>query len=77
MFHVSFELTIVLRSMDVQVVCYCTFELGKAFLALSSISRGTCHWLKRETVDCIKGNMEILATVIAFAELASFSNLYA
>jgi hypothetical protein len=68
--------TTVLRSINVQVVCYCTFELGKAFLALSSFSWCICDWLKRETVDCIKGNMGILATVIAFAELASCFSLF-
>jgi hypothetical protein len=64
----TFQLTTVLRSMNVQVVCYCTFELGKAFLAFSSISWCTCDWPKRETVDCIKGNVGILASGIAFVE---------
>jgi hypothetical protein len=38
-----------------QVVCYSTFELGKTFLVLSCISWCTCYWLKRETVDSLKG----------------------
>ncbi|KAL6907812.1 hypothetical protein ACP4OV_001982 [Aristida adscensionis] len=36
------------------MVHYSTFELGKAILALSSISWCTCDWFKRETVDCDK-----------------------